>query len=107
MKKETVRPILVQNLEELKVVELSAELQVQAMRAETPAPGTAQLWAAAGIIQDRWAEARLKRAVAELQLWLADRQWEREEQEERRNQLPPEAEAEIQALISVLPTSKG
>lgn len=40
-------------------------------------------WPALAVMQEKWQAARVTRAQAELQLWLADRQWEREETEAR------------------------
>lgn len=74
MLKETVRPLLVDNLEKLKAQEAYSEREVK-----TSEPG----WEPAALVLERWRAARLKRAEAELQLWLADQQWEREEKEER------------------------
>ncbi len=89
MLKETVRPLLVDNLEKLKAQEAYSEKEVK-----TAEPG----WEPAALVLERWRVARLKRAEAELQLWLADRQWEREERED----LEPS-----QVKLNVLsPTSK-
>jgi len=71
MKKETIRPILVEELEKAQ----SAELE-----AHKVAPEGLE-WPELTQLLETRAEARLRRAVAELQLWLADRQWEREETE--------------------------
>lgn len=72
MNKETIRPILVEEVERCKAAEDSLKL---------------------GEVKPSWQEletllelrqvARLKRAQAELQLWLADQQWARQEAEAR------------------------
>jgi len=73
MKKSSIRPILVKELERAQ----SAELE-----AHKAAPEGLE-WPALTQLLETRQEARLRRAVAELQLWLADRQWEREEQVEQ------------------------
>lgn len=73
MKKEAIRPILLEELEKAQ----SAELEVH-----KAAPEGLE-WPELTQLLETRAEARLRRAVAELQLWLADRQWEREETQER------------------------
>jgi Flp pilus assembly protein CpaB len=74
MNKLHTRPLLVDNLVILKVSEEIAESEVK-----EAAPG----WEAAALALERWRAARLKRAQAELMLWLADRQWEKEERVEK------------------------
>ena len=73
MNKTTIRPLLVDNLAQLKISEQQAEREVKT---------GPQGWEPAALALERWRAARLKRAQAELQLWLADRQWEREEREQ-------------------------
>jgi len=73
MKKETIRPILVEELEKAQLTELELH----------KVPPENQNWPGLSLLLETRAEARLRRAVAELQLWLADRQWEREEAEEQ------------------------
>lgn len=72
MKKETIRPLLVEALEKARSAENHLMLVV-------PDPKWPEL---ADLLESRQV-ARLKRAQAELQLWLADKQWEREETQER------------------------
>ncbi len=69
MNKETIRPLLVEELEKCRRIELEAH------KGEIP-----EGWAGLEALLEARQAARLKRAQAELQLWLADRQWEREEQ---------------------------
>ena len=87
MKKESIRPILVEELEKAQ----SAELE-----AHKVAPEGLE-WPALTQLLETRQEARLRRAIAELQLWLADRQWEREEQI---------AEAQAWARENASPTTK-
>jgi len=87
MKKESIRPILVEEL--AKAQDLEAQLH-------KVAPEVLE-WPALTQLLETRQEARLRRAVAELQLWLADRQWEREEQI---------AEAQAWAQESASPTTK-
>jgi len=71
MKKESIRPILLEEVEKA----LSAEVEAYKVVPE------GLEWPALSQLLETRQEARLRRAVAELQLWLADRQWEREEAE--------------------------
>ncbi len=68
MNKETIRPLLVEELEKCRKIELEAH------KGEIP-----EGWAGLEALLEARQAARLKRAQAEIQLWLADRQWEREE----------------------------
>lgn len=71
MNKQTTRPLLVEALEKATEVERKAYQATQEGTEESR-------WLAS--VLEAWQLARLHRAVVELQLWLADRQWEREEQ---------------------------
>lgn len=71
MKKETIRPILLEELEEAQSLETEIHLK--------PVAQEGLGWAELAKLMEERRLARLRRAVAELQLWLADRQWEREE----------------------------
>jgi hypothetical protein len=73
MNKEEIRPLLVKNLEDTRKLEESAYSRSQGKLTEEGLQ----------LALDWWRAMRLKRAQAELQLWLADRQWEREETEAR------------------------
>jgi hypothetical protein len=64
MEKESIRPLLVEALELAKKQEAEVLAHYPVTRLEARA-------------------ARYRRASVEVQLWLADRQWEREEAEER------------------------
>ena len=81
MNKETIRPILVEELERLKREENKLQL------------GEARpTWQELEELLEARQLARLQRAQAELQLWLADQQWAREEalaREERDTEVPP------------------
>lgn len=83
MQKETTRPLLVEALERAQKEEEVALSVVRTLEQ------SAVSWSTAGEIQEAWQLARLHRAVAELQLWLADRQWEREEAERIILEAPP------------------
>lgn len=85
MNKETIRPILVAEAEKWRAAEASYQ---------PPADPT---WAGLAALLEARQAARLKRAQAELQLWLADKQWEREELEGR---------AAVTDCVFALPTSK-
>ncbi len=68
MNKQEIRPLL---LEALMLAEEREEQTYLAAKANQEVLE----------VMPAWKEARLLRAQAELQLWLADRQWEREERE--------------------------
>ncbi len=74
MNKETIRPLLVEAAEK---ATLEETLAYRAIRQRGHYPEL--LWPELSKMEEEWKIARLKRAQAELQLWLADRQWEREE----------------------------
>lgn len=84
--KGEVRPLLVKALQAALEAE---ELAYRATRNSLPT------WEATSKAKEAWDKARLTRAQAELHLWLADRQWEREE-----------AEANQQAPNNASPTGK-
>lgn len=71
MLKETVRPILLAEVERCR--EAEATLQP---------PEPIRTWVDVEGLMRLRQEARLKRLQAELQLWLADQVWERQEKEE-------------------------
>ncbi len=66
---------MVEELEALKKAEKEAEQEVRVVLQAMPD------WPGLAAVQEAWQARRRKRATAELQLWLADRQWEREESE--------------------------
>lgn len=73
MNKDQTRPLLVKALERARTLEESAyQSAMQATRLDWPELAT---------LKEEWDRKRLARARAEMQLWLADRQWEREEAE--------------------------
>ena len=82
MKKETIRPLL---------VEAIAKAQAKEGGLARPEEERLSNWESLADLLEARQEARLKRAQAELQLWLADRQWEREEAGERDTLPPPSA----------------
>jgi hypothetical protein len=75
MNKAEIRPLLVEALERATMEERRA---FQATQEGAPERD----WNRLASLQEAWKFSRLQRAQAELQLWLADRQWEREETEE-------------------------
>ncbi len=83
MLKETTRPLLVEALEKAQSRETEALMTLQNLEHH--------------LTREAWQLARLHRTVAELQLWLADRQWEREETEPEvaELKLAPEVEAAL------------
>ena len=79
MNKNETRPLLVRTLERARAAEEAAyQGAQQAARVEST-------WQPVAEAKEEWDRARLARAQAELQLWLADRQWDREELEARQN----------------------
>ena len=84
MDKKVIRPILVEAL--VKAKKLEEDLYLRTVNK----PGELG-WVTLGRLLESRQEARLRRAQAELQLWLADQQWERQEQAERADkaQNPP------------------
>lgn len=70
MNKETTRPLLVAELEKRRKIEEGHHRE---------APPESPDWPGLAALLEARQAARLARAQAELQLWLADRQWEREE----------------------------
>lgn len=81
MTKTTTRPLLVKAVREaLEAEELAYQgLQQATLLASRVLAG----WHPVAAAKEEWDRARLTRAQAELQLWLADRQWEQEEREEQ------------------------
>ena len=74
MNKAEIRPLLVEALEKAQKEEgITHRVAVTIQEL-----GTDQHWGNLAKLQEAWAVARLRRAELELQLWLADRQWERE-----------------------------
>lgn len=72
MNKQTIRPLLVEQVEKTRRQEAEAYRLVQSAPED---------WEGLARVQEAWAATRLKRVQAELLLWLADRQWETEERE--------------------------
>lgn len=93
MNKETIRPLLAEELVRLKNLEKAAFSRVQAV---LRAPH--QTWPEVVKAEEEWKRLRVKRAQAELQIWLADQEWERQSKEEM--------QAEFQALVNASPASK-
>lgn len=71
MNKQEIRPLLMEALAQAKLQEEAACKQIQREKAAG--------WSVAAAQLEAWRATRFKRAQAGLQLWLADRQWEREE----------------------------
>lgn len=76
MNKAEIRPLLVEALERAQDAETVAHKMVTEVVFPEPLA-----WRGSDRALEEWRLARLARAQAELQLWLADRQWEREEKE--------------------------
>ena len=74
MNKETIRPLLVEALEKARALEERAYKAAQEGSPERD-------WMKLADVVAGWQAAKLRRVEVELHLWLADRQWEREEAE--------------------------
>jgi hypothetical protein len=105
MHKETIRPLLVEAV-------VAAKAQEAILM--NPTQDRLSNWETLAALLEARQEARLKRALAELQLWLADRQWERQEAEERADRQWERQEAEERAERDTetppsasYPTSRG